>query len=148
MQTKVDRRAKERPWFTEFSDKFTGADFEIYCAEKLRLSGWDARVTMQSRDQGIDVVAEKAGVRVVVQCKLYWSPVGNKAVQEIAAGRAHERAHYAAVVSNHRYTSSAEELASTNQVLLLHHSDLADLDTIIHDNRPGQTRMDGVHAVF
>lgn len=117
--------------FTEFSDNFTPSEFEVFCAQVLREAGWDARVTKGSRDQGVDVVAEKGGIRVVIQCKLYTGPVGNKAVQEVSAGRAHENAHFGAVVSNSRYTASATALAKTNRILLVHHRDLANLDGIV-----------------
>ena len=76
-------------------------------------------------------MAEKRGIRVVVQCKLYARPVGNKAVQEIAAAKAHEQAHYGVVVSNNSYTQDAEQLASTNRILLLHYTDLCELDSTI-----------------
>ncbi|MHB8311365.1 restriction endonuclease [Metallibacterium sp.] len=117
--------------FAKFADDFTPREFETFCAETLRKHGWDARVTQQSRDQGVDVVAFKASRRVVVQCKLYSSPVGNKPVQEVAAGRAHEQADFGIVVSNNRYTAAAEELAKTNRVLLLHYRDLPNLDAIL-----------------
>jgi restriction system protein len=115
----------------EFSTSLTPAEFEQFCAAQLQRLGWDARVTTASRDQGVDVVAERSGVRVVLQCKLYSNPVGNKAVQEVTAAKNHERAHYAAVVTNSRYTVPAEQLAATNGVLLLHYSDLARLDEIL-----------------
>ncbi|MGD0578358.1 MAG: restriction endonuclease [Bryobacteraceae bacterium] len=131
----ITERAKEitrdKPVFKAFSENMTPTEFEVFCAEELRQSGWDARVTLQSHDQGVDVVAEKAGVRVVLQCKLYSKPVGNKAVQEVAAAKAHERAHYGAVVSNSRYTPAAEQLAATNAILLLHYSDLANLEAFL-----------------
>jgi restriction system protein len=133
--------AKKRPLFPEFSNNLTPADFEMFCAEQLRLSGWDARVTLQSRDQGVDVIAEKAGVRVVLQCKLYSGPVGNKAVQEVVAARAHEQAHYGAVVTNSRYTSPAEQLASTNAVLLLHYTDVPNLAKLIADSLSTRARL-------
>ncbi len=117
--------------FTQFSDNFTPAEFEVFCAQSLRESGWDARVTKGSRDQGVDVIAVRGGLRVVVQCKLYTGPVGNKAVQEVSAGRAHENAHYGVVVSNSRYTASAAALAKTNRILLLHHRDLPNLHGVI-----------------
>jgi restriction system protein len=63
--------------------------------------------------------------RIVVQCKFYSSPVGNKAVQEAAAARLHERADQAIVVSNAAYTKAARQLAGTTGVILLHHDDLA-----------------------
>src|ERR1700730_4076277 len=50
-------------------ENFSGGERSgTFCAEELRRAGRDARVTMQSRDQGVDVVAEKNRVRVV------WSP--------------------------------------------------------------------------
>jgi len=117
--------------FTEFSDSFTPAEFEVFCAQSLRESGWDARVTKGSRDQGVDVIATRGTIRVVLQCKLYTGPVGNKAVQEVSAGRAHENAHFGVVVSNSRYTASAVALAKTNRIVLLHHRDLSRLHGIL-----------------
>jgi restriction system protein len=78
---------------------------------------------MHSRDQGVDVVAQKNGRRAVLQCKLYARPVGNKSVQEVAAARAHEQANLGIVVSNNRYTKAAEQLADTNDIPLLHYRD-------------------------
>jgi len=127
----IETALGDRPVFPEFSDNMTPSEFEMFCADQLQQSGWDARVTRRSRDQGVDVVAEKAGVRLVLQCKLYSGPVGNKAVQEIAAGKVHEQAHFGAVVTNSRYTSSAEQLAATNGVLLLHYRDLASLENLL-----------------
>lgn len=101
------------------------------CAEELRQAGWNAQVALQSRDQGVDVIAEKNGIRVVLQCKLYAGPVDNNAVQEAVAGRAHEKADYAVVVTDDRSTSAAEPLAATNGVLLLHYGDLRNLEQIL-----------------
>ncbi len=128
---------QNRPVFTTFSSDLNPAEFEIFCAEQLKRCGWNAHVTLQSRDQGVDVIAEKWGLRVVLQCKLYSGPVGNHAVQEIAAGKAHAQAHWGAVVTNNRYTSAAEELASTNGILLLHYSDLVNLDSLLQSRHPG-----------
>ena len=119
------------PPHREFNDNMTATEFERYCAEELRRSGWNARVTMASRDQGVDVIAEKEGVRIVVQCKFYKSPVGNKAVQEIVAARTHENADYGIVVTNNSFTSSANELANTNKILLLHYRDLSRADEML-----------------
>jgi restriction system protein len=131
VRTRVETAMRDQPAFRAFSDNMTPTEFETFCAEELRQAGWNARVTMQSRDQGVDVIAEKNGRRVVLQCKLYARPVGNKAVQEATAARAHEQADFGIVVSNNRYTDAAEQLASTNGILLLHYRDLQNLDDII-----------------
>lgn len=106
-------------------------EFERFCAEELQQAGWDARVTRRSRDQGVDVVAEKGRTRVILQCKLYTYPVGNRSVQEAAAGKAHEQADYGIVVTNSSYTPAAEQLAATNGILLLHYSDLPRLGEML-----------------
>jgi restriction system protein len=140
----VEDQTHNAPLFRTFSDDMSPAEFEEYCAEELRQTGWKAQVTLQSRDQGVDVIAEKRNIRVVVQCKLYQAPVGNKAVQEAAAGRAYEMADCAVVVTNNSFTPSAEQLASTNGVFLLHYRDLQNLDSILttceHTNRSAKSR--------
>jgi restriction system protein len=112
----------EPPAFAKVS---TGIQYEQYCAQVLREAGWATQLTKTTGDQGADIIAERAGKRIVVQCKFYSSPVGNKAVQEAAAARLHEHAHQAVVVSNASYTEAARQLAGTTGVVLTHHGDLA-----------------------
>jgi restriction system protein len=126
---------QSQPVFQAFSNSMTSAQFEHFCASELRQVGWTARVTQQSRDQGADVIAELGHLRVVIQCKLYGQPVGNKAVQEVAAARAHQRAPIGVVVSNNSYTSDAKQLATTNGILLLHYSDLRNLQNLLYQRQ-------------
>ena len=130
-RAQIDKIAATKSVFREFSEALGPAGFELFCAEELRRNGWDSHVTKGSGDQGADVIAQKRGMRLVVQCKLYSRTVGNKAVQEVVAARAHEGAHAAAVVTNSNFTLPARELAATNGVLLLHYSDLDSLDGLI-----------------
>lgn len=103
-------------------------EFEEECALILCRYGWNAYTTKKSGDQGVDVVAEKRGKKIVLQCKLYNRPVGNKAVQEVFSGKEYYKANFAAVVSNNEYTPSARELAKNCNVLLLSLSDLNNLE--------------------
>jgi hypothetical protein len=132
---RVEAASATNPAEMQFNSAMAPADYEHFCADQIRQGGWSAKVTKASGDQGVDVVAEKAGVRVVLQCKLYGQAVGNKAVQEVFAAKIYERAHHAAVITNARYTASAKKLAATNGVFLLHHADLIDFDHILK-NRP------------
>ncbi len=104
-------------------------EFERQCAETLQRIGWSTQLITRTGDQGIDIIAKKKGIKVVVQCKLYATPVGNGAVQEIAAGRSFERADYAIVVTTSGFTKSAITLAKNTQVLLLDFTELAELDS-------------------
>ncbi|MDI2113734.1 restriction endonuclease [Commensalibacter nepenthis] len=123
-QTKLFQRTRKSRY--KFSPKMNPFDYEIYCAELLNHSGWDAEVTTASGDQGADVIAVKKGVTFIIQCKLYSKPVGNKAVQEVNAAKTFYHADYAAVVSNAAYTTAARQLAASTKVALLHHKTLED----------------------
>lgn len=100
-------------------------EFELLVVDLLNKSGWSARPTSTTGDQGIDIVASLNGKRAVFQCKLYSQAVGNSAVQEIIAGRDFEKADIAVVVSNATYTASARQLASAAGVYLLHHTEVS-----------------------
>ncbi|MGZ5709987.1 MAG: restriction endonuclease [Burkholderiales bacterium] len=103
--------------------------YEDYCALVLRDAGWRAHTT-PPQDQGVDVIAVLRGTKVAIQCKMYAHPVGNRAVQEVVAGRLHYGAHMAVVVSPAPYTRSAQALAASTQVLLLHHDQLPMLERL------------------
>lgn len=111
-----------------------GLEFEDWVASNLSKFGWNARSTKGSGDQGVDVIATKNGVKVGVQCKLYSSNVGNKAVQEINAGRTFFKLDKVAVLTNAGYTKSARELAETCDVLLLSHYDIPRFDALFLKN--------------
>ena len=114
-----------------FAKNMTPQDFERWCAKTISSDGWQATTTKATGDQGADIVAEKEGTRLVLQCKLYSTPVGNKAVQEAFAAQHHYRAKASAVVTNASFTASAIALAATTGVLLLHHSDLGRLNGVV-----------------
>lgn len=110
------------------ADALDPGEYELHCAHVLRECGWKAELVGGSGDQGVDVIAERGRVRVVIQCKKYSRSVGNKAVQEAVGGKMMYRAHAAAVVSNAPYTKGAVELARMTRVMLLHHTELLSLD--------------------
>ena len=104
----------------------TAREFENYCISLLNKNGWTASNTRVSGDQGVDIFASFGNIKVVFQCKMYAKPVGNKAVQEIIAGKNFAKVDIAAVVSNQGFTISAKQLAEETRVHLLHYSDLAE----------------------
>lgn len=117
----------------------SGIEFELHCLRLFLRQGWDAVVTKGSGDQGADIIARKAGKTVVVQCKHYGSSVGNAAVQEVYAAKAHVRVDIACVVSNAQFTAGARQLAATTGVLLLNESALQDTNEtfgIVIDEAP------------
>lgn len=111
----------------------TGVEYELFCKNILEANDWKVETTPVTGDQGADLVATYSDKRVVIQCKFYSSPVGNKAVQEAYAAKGFQQSDFAIVVSNADYTASARQLASTNDVFLLHHDQLVDLKNILEN---------------
>jgi HJR/Mrr/RecB family endonuclease len=121
------REKYKKDLISDFDFSMSPREYELYCEDKLRKSGWDASATQASSDQGVDVEAKKAGIKIVVQCKRYKKAVGNKAVQEIVAGIKHYKANYGVVVAPSGYTKSAIKLAESNSIRLIHHDEIDDL---------------------
>lgn len=111
--------------------EMTPTDYEQYCAGLLERAGWKAKTTAANGDQGADVIAELDSVKLVIQCKRYVQPVGNKAVQEVIAAKVYYGASMAAVVATAPYTQSAIALAKRSHVLLLSHVDLPKLHKVL-----------------
>jgi len=122
---------KEHVNLFTYSEEMDGIEYEHFCASLLRDSGWDAVVSQASNDQGADIIAERDGVKVAIQCKKYSSPVGNKAVQEVSAGKLHYGTDHAVVVTNNTFTSSAKQLSNSARVYLLHHNELSNLKELL-----------------
>lgn len=101
------------------TDGMEGHEFENYCADLLRKNGFvNVSVTPGSGDQGVDVIAEKEGVRYAVQCKCYSSALGNTPVQEVCAGKSMYNCHVGVVMTNNYFTAGAKQLAEKNGILL------------------------------
>lgn len=135
----VDRFTRQRdeakkqinPLMATKAHRISPDEYERLCADILENVGWTAQVTQSSRDHGADVIAEKSGVRVIIQCKRYAQPVGNKAVQEAHSALHLYAGHIACVVAPSGFTSQAQREAHGLGVKLLHHSALDDLDSMI-----------------
>lgn len=130
----VDKAASQQAALIEdirLSEDMTPIDFERWCAQELGKVGWTVTTTKATGDQGADVVAEFEGFRLILQCKLYSSPVGNGAVQEAFSAKRHYFARASAVVTNSSFTPSARDLAASTGVLLIHHSQLKTINKLL-----------------
>lgn len=101
-----------------------GWEFERFMADILNRSGYTVESTQLSGDQGVDILLDMEGRKIAVQLKRYTRPVGNKAVQEVLAGRIHYAAQEAWVVTTSSFTRSAVELAKSTGVRLIDGNEL------------------------
>ena len=100
-------------------DSMEGHDFEHWCAELLEENGFsNVEVTVGSGDQGVDVLAQKDGIRYAIQCKCYSKDLGNKPVQEVNTGKVLYRCQIGVVMTNRYFTKGAKDAADATGVLL------------------------------
>ena len=111
---------------TEHLNNMTGVEFETYVARLLTKQGYVVQGTPTTGDQGADLIAQKNGKKIIVQVKRYAGRVGNKAVQEAISALAYYKADEAWVVTNSRFTFSAEQLAYKANVRLIDGRELSD----------------------
>jgi hypothetical protein len=102
--------------------------YDEWCAAVLRRDGWQAQALLAAKvDMGIDVIAEKEGVRVALRCRQHDEPVDVAAIRQAIAGCQHFETTRAVVVSTTHYTPPAEKRAASSGILLLHENQLPDL---------------------
>ena len=96
-----------------------GLEFEVLCTQILTAKGYEnVELTPTTGDYGVDIFAEKDGVRWAFQCKYYTNPVGVRAVQEIYSGRDFYHCMVGVVMTNSRFTKNAVTLANELNILL------------------------------
>ena len=100
-------------------DEMEGHEFEVFCAQLLKKKGFqEVEITKQSRDYGLDILAEKEGITYGIQCKCYHSPIGIKAIQETYAGKDYYDRMIGVVLTNQYFTTPAVETANKLKILL------------------------------
>jgi len=108
-----------------------GIKFENHCMEILKEHGWEVKETPNTGDQGVDLIASINDLRICIQCKDHEKAIGNKAVQEISAGKLFWKGTHAIIVSKSGFTKSAHKLAKSNKVELINEYQLKDLEKFI-----------------
>lgn len=120
-------------------DLMDGPQFEWWCAGLLRKNGFsNVEVTKASNDQGVDVLAEKGGIKYAIQCKRYSSDLGNTPIQEVHAGKAFYGCHVGVVMTNQHFTKGAVELAEKTGVLLWDRDHITDLMRAAEEGTSGK----------
>lgn len=96
-----------------------GIKYEDYCCTYLQEKGYSTQTTVASGDQGADIIAEKDGIKIAVQCKYRTEgSVGNDAVQQALAGKIYYDCDLALVITNVDFTTQAQSAAKKLKVKL------------------------------
>jgi restriction system protein len=119
------RLARLRSLQLDDIDTMPGHQFEQYVARLMQEQGYSTTVTKGSGDLGVDIIAQKNGVRYAVQCKRYGSNIPRTAISDAVAGKQHYKCTQAMVVTNQYFTQGATELARSTQCILIDRALLA-----------------------
>ena len=112
-----------------------GIKFESSCKQILRSKGWQVEETSITGDQGVDLIASLQELRICIQCKDHIKPIGNRAVQEISAGKIYWKGTHAVLVSKSGFTRSAVKLAKANRVILVNDKQLVNIEEFFLHNK-------------
>jgi len=97
-------------------------EFEKYIADLFRRLGYKTEAVGGSHDEGIDVIAEKDGVKHYIQCKKYFSKhqVGSPEIREFYGALA---AHFGNgegwFITTNKFTPEAEKFAEDKPIVLI-----------------------------
>jgi len=99
-------------------------EYERVCLDSLVRAGWTARPAPPGQDGGIDIFAERQGVRLVLRCEAL-EPADDEAVQNVEAARRQFDADRAVIVSELVPAGGTLRQARRNKVSLLRRAELA-----------------------
>ena len=105
-------------------DIMTGVEFEHYVAKLLVKQGYKNISLTERYDYGVDIIAEKDGIRWGIQVKRHTGLVKAIAVRQVVTALRKYGCDRAMVVSNSRFSRVAIELARTNDCTLVGRSTL------------------------
>jgi HJR/Mrr/RecB family endonuclease len=107
-------------------DALKGVEFEKFLCDFFDYLGYKSSTTTATGDNGIDILARIGHNSIGIQAKLYYNHnVGNKAIQEVFAGKSFYNVKYSIVCTNSYFSQPAKILAIQLKVGLM------DRDTLI-----------------
>lgn len=100
------------------------AEFEQFTAWLYTQEGYDSAVMGMTGDQGVDVMLQKDGRKIIVQCKRYEGNVGQPTVRDLYGAMFHFQAQEAHLVTSGTISRQAEEWAVGKPIKLVDGNDL------------------------
>jgi HJR/Mrr/RecB family endonuclease len=111
-------------------------EFEKYIGELFVKLGYKIQVIGGSYDEGIDVIAEKDGVKHYIQCKHYSSSVGVEKIRDfygaITAKYSNEKSFF---ITTGYFTEESERFAADKNIELINRPKLIRLIRQVENNK-------------
>jgi|APSaa5957512535_1039671.scaffolds.fasta_scaffold04223_8 restriction endonuclease Mrr len=107
---KIDRNNKSL-WYcleTDFKN-LDGHEFEQIVGKLYRKKGYRVIQTPKGADQGVDLIAKKGRITIIIQTKNWKNKVTNTDVLKTSGARQMFRANYSMIITSSTFTPSAKE---------------------------------------
>ena len=115
------RRLISRPAAVDMQaiDTMDGLTFEKYIAKLLKASGYSNVQLTEEYDYGVDIIADKDGIRWGIQVKRHTGLVKANAVRQVVTALNIYGCDKAMVIANNSYSNVAITLAESNNCVLI-----------------------------
>lgn len=120
-------RERVRSFALKDVDTMEGLSFEQYIADVLRQQGYRNVSLTEQYDYGVDIVANKDGIRWGIQVKRYSGLVKAEAVRQVITGLRLYGCDRAMVITNSTFSNVAKRLAEGNDCVLIDRTGLYEL---------------------
>jgi HJR/Mrr/RecB family endonuclease len=100
-------------------DFMSGEDFELYLADLLKNNGFHNVRLTEKYDMGIDIIAEKHGIRWGIQVKRYSGLIKVAAVRQVVTALNFYNCDRSMVITNSYFSKTAISLAKSNNCVLI-----------------------------
>jgi len=100
-------------------DNMTGLEFERYVASMLRSHGYTHVRLTEEYDLGVDIIAEKQGIKWGIQVKRYSGLVKADAVRQVVTALKFYKCDQSMVVTNSYFSNVAKRLADSNDCVVI-----------------------------
>lgn len=97
----------------------SGIEFEEFVGTLFRRAGYSVEHTKAVGDHGIDLILQKDGAQIVVQCKRWSNSIGEPIVRDFYGALVSSGAKYGCIVTTAQFTPQAIEFAKTKPIKLL-----------------------------
>jgi Restriction endonuclease len=122
----IEERRARKLWdryYTVFNQRhvseMSGVEFERFVGKLYTRLGYGVSFTPGGADQGVDLILSKDGKTIAVQAKRWTGIVGNKAVQEVMAGKLYYGCPHGWIVTSSTFSSNAVALAAKDPTISL-----------------------------
>ena len=100
-------------------DNMTGLQFEQYIAKLLKQRGYSNVRLTEQYDLGVDIIADKDGIRWGIQVKRYSGLVKAEAVRQVVTALKFYNCDKSMVITNSYFSNVAKSLADSNDCILV-----------------------------